>query len=633
MKYDLLNSLLNIFYEDRGYHSSTQLAKSLDVSEKTIQKYVQQLKQELEDHGATLEIKQGFGSRLVMKDFDAFQEYYQSSVTRNNGIFTNPQTRQAYVLMRLLTSTKYLKLYDLADELYISPSLLRSILHSLEAVTKEYGLTIQNSHQDGYRIAGDEEQIRKCLAQEFKDYDAIQSAFLKDRFSDSQANMISSCIKHSLEHFGISFCDNAVQSLVLHVMIAINRTETENVISMEENTALPAMQGTPEYFVANHINHSLKEMIGITLPESEILYLTMHISSKQRFFNHQALQFRVSEEDIIFYNRFLRNIFKLANVDLFEDKELRISLLNHIVPFRKRVKNGLQIHKSELQDIRDEFPYAYELALFGLSMYPTGTITVTEISYFALHLQLAIDKMKISGKQYDIVIVCEEVASIYQVTSFKLEKELNDLIRSIQFIDLSKLDTFTKDPANKYDLILNMTSKNIQSQIPSLHVSMLLHPAEIEDIRHQLMNLSTDSNLARLLNPSLFLRMSASTKDEALTNIIKEFQKHLALDEGFKERVDAREKLEPTDIGGMLAIPHPLDTTGYPEFMGICILDHPIVWSTKEIRVIFLICSNSMETSGWIISRITQIRSNPSLTEMLYQAKSIQDIVNIFSLI
>jgi len=86
----------------------------------------------------------------------------------------------------------YISLYDLADELYISPSLLRNIIRSLKETAQQYHLNLENSHQNGYRITGNEIDIRHCLTSECKDDSDMSSVLIGVKFNDSQISSVSS---------------------------------------------------------------------------------------------------------------------------------------------------------------------------------------------------------------------------------------------------------------------------------------------------------------------------------------------------------------------------------------------------------------------------------------------------------
>jgi len=631
MRYDKIDNILHALMSSPDYQTSKDLAVKWNTSEKTVLKYLNILKYEVEDHGAVLDIRHGTGTKLIIKDPVVFNQYLAEFSSEEKGILNNPQTRRSYVLMRLLTNGDYISLYDLADELYISPSLLRNIIRSLKETAEQYNLELENSHQNGYRITGKEVDIRHCLTRECKDESAMSSVLVGAKFNDNQISCVSNIVSKSLQYYGISLSDKGISALALHIMIAINRIETNNTVNMPDEFALLQLKGSPEYFVANRINRDLKDTLGISLPENELMYLTLHINGKQRFVSHHKIQFKVTEDDIIFYNRFLRNIYKYSDVDFFEDEELRITLLNHIIPFRNRVNNNLQITKSEMAGIQNEFPYAYELALYGLSMFKEGQISSAEISYFALHLELSLEKNKQSEVQYNIGIICKDVTTIYHIASFKLDRDLHDLIGSLTFIKVSDLERIQSASSSNYDLILNMTDIPVNIPVKTLSISNFITDEEMSQIRNTLTGLSSEQKITSLCDPALFMNLEdVHDQKEILKKMIAHIKKTISLPDDFMERVLSREKLGPTEFDNGIAIPHPLDTSDVPDFLAIAKLKEPVFWNRKEVKLVFLLSASSASNSAWFMDHISKaIQSNVS-AQTLQNAEDYHSFMMIF---
>ena len=88
--------------KEADYISSKDLAFSLDTSEKTVLKYLNLLKNDLKDNGASLEVKHGYGSRLNVSDQDLFNDYLTD--IGNSAIPSGKEERKIYVLSRLLNT-------------------------------------------------------------------------------------------------------------------------------------------------------------------------------------------------------------------------------------------------------------------------------------------------------------------------------------------------------------------------------------------------------------------------------------------------------------------------------------------------------------------------------------------------
>lgn len=615
--------------KENDYISSKDLAFSLDISEKTVLKYLNLLKIDLLDNGACLEVKHGYGSRLQISDQELFNAYLAD--IGNNAIPSSKEERRIYVLFRLLNSDDYINIYDLADELYISASLLRLIIKDLADIIDKYHLTLKHSHSHGYRITGNENDVRRCLSKECAGMNSLEDfSFVKSAGKDLQGQ-ISSIITKALESYKIAVSYDAINSLTLHILIAINRNETRNYIELDES-AISHIRSSQEFYVIRSINKQMKEKLGIDLPEIELLYLTIHLNGKQRLYSHEHLQVKIDDEALIFYNRFLRNIYQSSGYDFFDDEELRISLLNHIVPFITRLNQNNLINKSSLAGIKNEFPYAYDLAVTGLSFLNEEghSVTSEELGYFALHLALAMEKNLSSDQVYDLAVISSEISSLYNITTFKLERYLKGLVSSIKFLSIAEADQMSEEDASSFHLILNMTNE-LFSFSNVMNVSSFLNDSELESIRTYLLNSDSSKEVCDLFLKELYLDLdSCSDRNEVIDKMIEETAKIYPLPEGFKESVNEREKIESTEFGHYIAIPHPLKVFYKGDFVVIGRLTKPIMWNKQKIQLVFLINLVTHKKTEWFMKKISAILSNENICQNLLNTETFEEFISEF---
>lgn len=622
----IINStLLNILLSTKEPIKSSELAFILDVSEKTVLKHLNNLKQELNENGATIEIKQGAGSYLVVTDETLFKQYNQELARKLD--LSDPDIRKSLILLTLLVKGDYINSYELAELFYISPSLLRQILRGLQLTLEKYSLSLEHNHTLGYRIIGDEKNIRKCISKECSTLTSFNSVIATKDFQQNEMELIHKIVTESLKHFNISINESGINSLTLHIMIAINRMETNNLIKVDYGMMVATkLRSSPEFYVASMINRSIKEELNIELPENELLYLTMHLTGKQRLYGHEHIQVEVTTEALVFYNKFLRNIYKMANEDFFEDEELRVSLLNHIVPFLNRVKNELLITKTDLPNIKNEFPYAYELAIFGLSMLEGKTLlTSAEISYFALHLALSIEKSKEDEFKFNVLVVCNKVTSVFQILSYKLDKLLKNRINMIKFISKQDLETF--DPSD-YDLILN--TGNDPLNVPSLKVSNFINDTDAALIIEALDSIKQKERFFELMPSSFFIESDAKSPIYVLQELVKTVETKLTLPTNFITRVLEREHYETTEYDNRVATPHPLDNQNVPTFIAVARLNKPILWRNKQVQLVFLFSSLGTKNATWFFAKISKIVQDSSTAQLLLGAKDYKEFIECF---
>lgn len=625
MKETIQKSMIDILLHTAAPVSSRELAERLSISEKTVLKYLSFIRQDIQPYGAEIITRQGLGSQLEVTNPRLF-DCYLKQLGRADYL-NDPKLRTVYIMTRLLTESDYLNVYDLAEELSISPSLLRSCLRSIEKTFQSYHIQLQHSHLSGYKAKGNEADIRRCLLKECRSNIELD-AFLKNSQSQIDFSVIESFVSDTLKDYNISISTNGIRSLALHILISVNRCETENIIEPVDDRQFHIRSST-EFFIINSINRKIKAEYGIDLPVDELIYLAVHLSGKQRIDLHRRLQVKVSSEALVFYNKFLRRIHRYASIDFFEDDELRASLLNHIVPFLARFRNDIQIQQSELNSIRTQFPFAYDLAQTALFDLCGASVTTSEISYFALHLALALEKNRAKPHQVNIAVIADQISAIYQMISFRLNQRFQEEINTIAFFTP---DNLSGSQLEKYPIILNTTGRVIPFSCNVLNVTPFLKFADMDAISGMISRIQAGMEFSGIASEKLFFEISASSKQEAIRKMIARISKYTALPDDFYPQIMTRENFESTSYSSGFAIPHPLNNTAHLNLIAVARARVPIPWDQNKVCLIFLTCFyNSNSIAAPFFRKISLLADSPAEVRKLLAAENYDEFFRILS--
>lgn len=620
---DIVNYLLS---KKDEYVSSSDIGFALGVSSRTIRNYMSNLKNTLSNYGATLDVYHGQGFKIIIEDQAKFKEYLQDDEKETP--FSNPEARKKYILLRLLTATDYINSYDLADEVSVSASLLRIHLKEIAEILDRYHLSLINSKLNGYKVEGDEKNVRLCIVQECRNTTILDSYFKHEENLD-YVNGIQSILEEAMHKFNIAISSESIKSLKLHFLIAIARLKAGNEIDIDKNV-VSQIHVTPEFFAMGYITKQIKEKYGIAFTENEQVYMTMHITGKRRLYGHEHLQVEVTREAIVFINKFLRNIYKATGVDLFEDEELRIALLNHIVPFLTRVRTKFIIQHNDLTGIKNSYPYAYELAVYGLDgLLTQDQISSAEIAYFTLHIALALEKREsVISEKMNALVLCKDVESMYMLLSYRLKKELDNYFNSFYFM---AIEDFKENKSEEnYDVILNTTDVSIASHIPVIRLSSRVTDQDVQNIR----SLTEKMNMANILfdnfDRDLFLHLTnVDNKEQVLLTMIEALNKKYTLPNNFYELVLQRERIDSTEFGKYIAIPHSINPIYDCSFVCITKLDKPIRWVKEDVQFVFLINLPESKKTKWFLDTITSVLSNEAAIKELTTINNFEEFIQV----
>ncbi len=203
-------------------------------------------------------------------------------------------------------------------------------LKNLRSLLDNYHLKIVNKPNYGIRIQGNERDRRICMAE----------YYMKKRNDDTNSNpndayqvMINNVITKVLVQKNIHMSDIALQSLAIHLLIAVERIKTSNIIQLTSETQ-QKMEAKGEYSIALALKDAIEHTFGITLPISEICYLTQHLIGKKHFESDtNEFDVEVNEEVTVLVNVILRSIFDQTRMDFYNDIDLKMNLMLHMIPF------------------------------------------------------------------------------------------------------------------------------------------------------------------------------------------------------------------------------------------------------------------------------------------------------------
>ena len=599
--------------------TSEHLALTCGVSSKSIRRYLADLKDQCEQHGATIIMKPGLGNLIRIDDEKKFHTFLEKERSSQK-IPNSPEERLDYLLNLLLYNSDYVKVSDIADDLFISTSRLSIDLKNLRSLLDNYHLKIVNKPNYGIKIQGNERDRRICMAE----------YYMKKRNDDTTSNpndayqvMINNVITKVLVQKNIHMSDIALQSLAIHLLIAVERIKTSNIIQLTSETQ-QKMEAKGEYSIALALKDAIEHTFGITLPISEICYLTQHLIGKKHFESDtNEFDVEVNEEVTILVNVILRSIFDQTRMDFYNDIDLKMNLMLHMIPFLERVRNQMMVHNPIINDIKEKYSFAYELASIGLSAVCERLkvkITEDEISFFALHFILALERKREEVAPSNILIVCSTGRVTSQLLAYQIQKKFGDRINVIRIIEAHRLDQMNLE---SFDFIFSTVPIHKEYPLPIRQINNLLEEKDFNLIESCLKAGTAKLHIRDLMDEKLFFTdIDAQNKEEALQILIQKVSDHVSIPDNFYQLVLEREEFASTELNNLVAIPHPNCAVTNSTFIATGILKKPIIWNSKSVQIIFLIAimpNNKQDLRDFYEGVVDFVTKEKNTTELLHK--------------
>lgn len=619
--------------------TGTYLANVNQVTPRTTRDDIKHLDAILHQHGATIVSVISKGYKLEVNDEKHFRIFLQSLSYKDHtkdDIPTTPEERVSYIIRRLLLNERYIKLDDLADELYVSRSTIQADLKTVKQILHKYGIELEPRPNYGLKATGDEMRFRFCLSEYLFDRDEIKvNSLVETPLSPipvEDLDKIQAIIMKQLYEHEISLSDIAIHNLLIHIAIAYKRIVSKHYVALVHQD-IDEITKQKEYKVAKKIVSDVEKLFHVKFPKVEIAYITMHLLGiKLLSQTKNAVDDVLSKEIIQLINLILYRIDEQLELGIQNDKKLIMDLGLHLKPAINRIKFGMNIRNPMLKDIKNNYPLAYEAGIIaGLTIKEHIGVEIdeNEIGYLALHIGAAIERKKLKTGPKRCLVVCASGLGTAQLIYYRLKSYFGSNLEVVGTTPLYKL----KDIDLKgIDFIVSSILIKQSIDIPVIQVNAVLKEQDLKTIERFLFHQNSKQPLLTYFKKELtFLRKRFDSQGEALEFLNTKLIDQALVDETFIEAVYKREQIASTAFGNFVAIPHPITPKTDQTFVSVCTLKKPIDWNGTLVQIIFLLCvkKNSQEDLQEMYDLLGKIIENKTLVQNILKAKMFEDFIQV----
>ncbi|NRK74294.1 PRD domain-containing protein, partial [Salmonella enterica subsp. enterica serovar Typhi] len=138
-----------------------------------------------------------------------------------------------------------------------------------------------------------------------------------------------------------------------------------------------------------------------------------------------------------------------------KDEELIFGMSMHLKPAVNRIKYGMNIRNPMLQEIKNNYPLAYEAGIIaGLAIkeYTEIEMDENEIGYLALHIGAAMERKKLHSGPKRCLVVCASGLGTAQLIYYRLKSYFGSNLEVIGTTEYYMLDQYN---LNEIDFIVS----------------------------------------------------------------------------------------------------------------------------------------------------------------------------------
>lgn len=624
-------TILKYLKEVGEYVTSEQLSAICHVSTKTILKDIQSLNEDMKVTDNYIDVKPSYGLKLVINDMDAFSDFSASYRPFQDYFVFSVNEREDWVQKYLIEEDKWIKSEYICEMLFISPSVLSQCVKTIRKSLAQYDLKLVQKPHYGMKVEGREFNKRLCLSAIYMTYIDQREDFPGKQFNEEELeviNTITSVLDHVLTRFEISMSEVSVQNFIIDIFVLLKRVKQGILLKATEKMVIDISRWT-ESIVAVEIAKEIKKQLDIELGDQEIVSLSIHLASKRIIRHYDESIHRIIQNfDVMqIVDNMLNNIAEQWHIDFTQDRELCSMLTLHLIPLEVRSRYNVVLQNPLTIKIKQQNILAYQLAVSACNQlvdYHGNNLSDEEISYIALHIELALLRKQIKEKK-NVLIMSGGGRGTSSILAYQIKELYNKYINEIKMVDYIGI--------KKYDFShvdLLITSAPIKEELPISIIEVNYYLTEQD--KKKIKNYLDDQEIFHMslhLEENLILRnINISKKEDVIAYMIQ----HTIKQEDLIEKMIENDYIGNYELENMVAVLS--CQANIPESKVImAILEKPILWNKRKVQLIIMpIIGAHMNLQVLdLFKELSLLVQNALYIKKIIKQQNYKDILDIFA--
>lgn len=607
------------------YLTAEEIGKRLQVSPRTIKRYIEDLEKDLLAYNVEIKSAKGLGYYILGTQ----QELHKLHIfAKSKWIIDNEEDStvgRVEKIIRHLIDNEFLTSMELSEILCLSISSTNKLMTNVKLCLKKYNLTLESKPHYGTRISGKEMDLRNLIL----DYGFDKSEgkiknYASSQISNHEIEKIRVQVSEYLKSVDIIISDNDFNLLIRCLVISIDRSSKNKVIEID--SVIDAKTKCSIEFIQK-IAESINSVYLYSFNEYEIKYVAYYSGFMPYNYTVQEMSQKISPDKLQFVFEILQEIQLISGNDFGEDFNFVKALSIHLDLLINRAIAGGKISNPLLNTIKSKYPVEMNLASFLAKRIREKfdlELDENEIGFLAMHFGAALERKK-GTHAFKVVVLCHYGIGTAQLLAEKIKR----YIKNIEVVGVYPVHALESIMELPIDCIITTQEINkLSNKIPVLVVEDILSDSAIKQIdQHIAKEVNKQESLIKMLNSDAFHRIKGCSKEEIILNLGNALKENGLIDDSVIDSILERERLASTDIGNLVAIPHTTLNGENQSVIGVGILDKPILWNKNEVQIIFMICFNLSDVENIeVFKYMLDIIEDRELIKRLIKSKDMQEI-------
>ncbi|MGG3505930.1 BglG family transcription antiterminator [Paenibacillus lautus] len=492
--------ILTLLYEAADYVSLEELMQKVGISRRTVYYDMEKINDYLKAiHLPPVKYVRTVGYYLPDESRAGLPQ--STGKPHAQPYYLSPRERMAWMSLYLLSTEGPLFVHHLTDLLQVSRGTVLKDLNMVRSDMKTSKLKVTYDRKWGYGVNGEERDKRKALSyyfgQVFGDagWEQVFNRKPESEGPDLARNLfppmksehlkrVYRLISDSEVTLGVDLTDEMLFHLTARFLLYVRRIQEEQFISIDEDER-NVLRRMPEYEVAAGVAEGLGQMFGVSIPDEEICYFTMHLLGARV---NRMEQMTGSEEVLKQLRQVTRQMTddfqRYACVFLPNREAMEENLLVHLKPAYYRIIYGLGLENPLLENILSKYREVFELTRRSATPFEQlvgRPLDDNEIGYLAMHFGgwLRRENTKPAVRRQAAIVCVNGISA-----SRMLKSQLENLFSAVDITAVLSLRNYESFDEENVDFIFS-TVPLPDSKVPVLLVNPILSDKDKEHLLNQ----------------------------------------------------------------------------------------------------------------------------------------------------
>lgn len=490
------NQLLLHLIKAEGLTTVAALAEQFNVSKRTIRYDLDAVDDFLKSHALPELLRKQHGGVMFSQDASCYSKALE--LLHNADVYRYPfssKEREIIVIGQLMHNRDYTTIDDLAARLWVSRNTMIKDLQGVKAWYHRNGLELRSMPKYGIKVIGNERNARRAAICFIKEGVGLEKAleivqklpksgetrpsmyqFCQEWFYGINFEIIQTLLKVVEKELQTMFSDSAFLGLSFTIAVAVKRIQTgrELLLTAEE---LQALQNTVAFQVMLDVAGQLGHYFNITVTVDEVGYLTEHILGSSVLSSAVSEPKSRMELDMLVCN-LIAGVSRSLKQDLLADRQLYRGLMDELRPCIYRLKYGLVLEQSLLEELQDNYQELFMLVrqqLKPVENYAGGKLTDAEAAHLTLHFGAALERIPpVDNSLPCVLVVCASGLGTASLLASKLQA-----IFDVCIVDIVACHQAERVLAEQHIDLIVSTVELKDTSVPAVTVSPLLPPQDV----------------------------------------------------------------------------------------------------------------------------------------------------------